>query len=143
MKTITLTLPVEEAIDTLRLLRAEARCLIENGDVLPDIDVLKRAQNVLSARERIVTELEAIGYIEEMPYEPPQMGLNLTDPDRLQHPAIDEALSQAVTCEEDRTTKMESVAVKHGVPTMVMDAGEVEYDCLDSIPKRDVLGRNY
>lgn len=138
MKTINLELPIEEAIDVVRLLRAESRCLIENGDVLPDIDVLKRAQNVLSARERIVTQLEGIADIEEQPYEPPQLGLNLTAPNRPHWPEIDDALERAVTRPEDNLDEMESLALKHGVPTVV--AGEVEYDYLKH---EDVLGRNH
>ena len=111
MKTIQVNFPIEEAVDILRLLRAESRCLIENGDVLPDIDVLKRAQNVLSAREGMVTELEAIGLLEEEPAPLPQMGLDLTQPNRINHPAVDTALEEATIIEDDR----ESIAWKHGV----------------------------
>jgi hypothetical protein len=58
MRTIKVELPVEEALEVIRLLRAESRCLIENGDLLTDRDVTKRAQTALSARERIVSALE-------------------------------------------------------------------------------------
>lgn len=118
MKTIQVTLPLEEAVDILRLLRAESRCLIENGDVLPDVDVLKRAQNVLSARERIVTELEAIGLLEEEPAPLPQMGLDLTLPNRPNHPSVDSALYSATTRPEDDDAP---IAKRHGIYEEIKD----------------------
>jgi len=101
MKEVTVTLPIEEAIDVIRLLRAESRCLLENGDVMPDFDVVKRAQNVLSARERIVTSLEEIGILEEEPKPLPQGMLDLTEPGREQNPMIDRALEAATCGDED------------------------------------------
>ena len=77
MKTVTIEFPIQEAMDILRLLRYESRCLIENGDALPDIDVLKRTQHVMSARERIVSALEEIAGTEDRPHDIPQMTLAL------------------------------------------------------------------
>jgi hypothetical protein len=101
MKEVTVTFPIEEAVDTLRLLRAESRCLLENGDVMPDYDVVKRAQNVLSARERIVTSLEAIGIFEDEPKPLPQGMLDLTAPGRKPDPMVDKALEAATVGDEN------------------------------------------
>lgn len=139
MKTINLELPVEEALALIKTARAESRCLIENGDVLPDIDVLKTAQLYLSARERIVTALEEFAGLEEAPAELPQGALDLTMPNRPNSPAIDSALTAATTRLEDEPDRG-SLAMKHGVPTVVLGEGEVDYDYLKH---EDVLGRNH
>jgi hypothetical protein len=80
MKTVSVEFPIQEAVDVLRLLRGESRCLLENGDVFQDIDVLKRTQSVMSARERIVTAMEEIAETEEAPAELPQLALNIERP---------------------------------------------------------------
>lgn len=117
MKTINIELPVEEALALIKTARAESRCLIENGDVIPDIDVLKTAQLYLSARERIVTALEDFAGLEEAPAELPQGALDLTQPNRPHHPAIDGALTAATTRLEDEPD-VESLATIHGVPAV-------------------------
>lgn len=117
---IQVTFPIEEAVDMLRLLRSEARCLIENGDVMPDIDVLKRAQNCLSARERIVTALEEFADADQMPAPMPQGALDLTAPGRKPSKFIDDALKNATTRPEDGGAP---IATTHGVPTAAIPAG--------------------
>lgn len=112
MKEVTVKFPIKEAVDMLRLLRAESRCLLENGDVMPDYDVVQRAQNVLSARERIVTELEAIGILEDEPKPLPQGVLDLTKPGRKPDPMIDKALEAATVGDEDGV-----LAMAGGYPT--------------------------
>lgn len=114
MKEVTVTFPIEEAVDTLRLLRAESRCLLENGDVMPDFDVVKRAQNVLSARERIVTSLEAIGIFEDEPKPLPQGMLDLTAPGRKPDPLVDKALEAATVGDDDGMLDM-----SNGTPAVV------------------------
>lgn len=106
MREVTVTFPIGEAVDVLRLLRAESRCLLENGDIMPDYDVVKRAQNVLSARERIVTSLEEIGIFEDQPKPLPQGALDLTAPGRKHSPMIDKALEAATAGDEDGMLSM-------------------------------------
>lgn len=132
MKTIKIELPIKEAMDVLRLLRDESRCLIENGDVTPDIDVVKRAQNVLSARERIVSALEEIASAEEAPCPLPADVWDLTQPGRTLHPAVDVGLEMATTLPQDRTDGATgTLAYQHGVPSVaIWDDGD------------DVLRRN-
>lgn len=106
MKTVTVEFPIEEAMDAVRLLRAESRCLIENGDALPDIDVLKRAQHVLSARERIVSALEEVAGAEDEPGEFPQFTLAL-DGTKMPPEGVsmeDHILAAATTGEQDGLT---------------------------------------
>ena len=113
MKTITVTFPIEEAMALIRLARAESRCLIENGDVMPDGDVVKRAQHILSARERMVSELEDVAAAEKEPAPIPAAAMDLTKPNRPQSKMIDDALRNAVTRQEDGG---ETLAELHGVP---------------------------
>jgi hypothetical protein len=122
MKTVTVTFPIEEAVDLIRLARAESRCLIENGDCTPDIDVLKRAQTILSARERIVTALEEIASVEEEPAPLPQYALDLTNPSirkSVPDETVDAAVEKATVLVGDLVDEPdESLAVKHGVRVM-------------------------
>ena len=48
MKTVTVTFPIQEAVEALRLLRGESRCLIEQTEFAPDFDTTKRINHVLS-----------------------------------------------------------------------------------------------
>lgn len=77
MKQVTVTFPVAEAIEVLRLLRGESRCLIEQNEFLSDHDLNKRANYVLSARERLCTSVEEIADLEDTVADPSQMAINI------------------------------------------------------------------
>ena len=128
MKTVTVEFPIEEAVDILRLLRSESRCLIENGDVMPDIDVVKRAQNVLSARERIVTSLEEIAGVEQEPMPLPDYAMNLTAPQRPHWPQVDDALAKATSRKED----IPNIALRHGVPHAILSGPQGINDVIEA-----------
>lgn len=71
MKTISIEMPIQEAVECIRLLRGESQCLLDNSETFQDRDVVKRAQLVLSARERMVTALEEIASTEDEPIAQP------------------------------------------------------------------------
>ena len=77
MKTVTVTFPVREAVEVVRLLRGESRCLIEQTEFMPDADINKRTNLVLSARERVVTELEGIADTDDVFSDPSQLDINI------------------------------------------------------------------
>ena len=77
MKTVTVTFPIKEAVEAMRLLRGESQCLIEQNEHLSDFDLNKRANLVLSARERICTSLEGIADLEDTVADPSQMQINI------------------------------------------------------------------
>jgi len=77
MKTVTVTFPIKEAVEAMRLLRGESRCLIEQNEFLSDHDLNQRANLVMSARERICTALEEIADLEDKPADPMQMAINI------------------------------------------------------------------
>ena len=44
MKTVTVEFPIQEAVEALRLLRGESRCLFEQTEFAPDFDIAKFCQ---------------------------------------------------------------------------------------------------
>jgi len=67
----------QEAVEVVRLLRGETRCLIEQTEFMPDADINKRTNLVLSARERVVTELEGVADTEDTISDPSQLDINI------------------------------------------------------------------
>jgi len=97
MKQVTVTFPVAEAIEVLRLLRGESRCLIEQNEFLSDHDLNKRANHVLSARERLCTSVEEIADLEDTVQDPSQMAINIPNkPEGRTQNLIDVQLERAL-----------------------------------------------
>ena len=86
MKTVTVTFPVQEAVEVVRLLRGESRCLIEQTEFMPDADINKRTNLVLSARERVVTELEGVADTDDTVSDPSQIDINIPSTNRKVYP---------------------------------------------------------
>jgi len=129
MKTVTVTFPIQEAVEALRLLRGESRCLIEQTEFMPDFDIEKRINHVLSARERIVTALEEIANTEDDISEPSQIAMNVPSTGRSINP-MDGILSDAVAAASGEAVEA-PVAMKHGV-VMPNNFDQVQSDWKDA-----------
>ena len=112
MKTVKVEFPIQEAVEALRLLRGEARCLIEQTEFMPEIDIQKRINHILSARERIVTALEDIASTEDVIIDPSQIAMNIPTPAYKRAPTrADSMLSTALEAASGEAP----IAAKHGV----------------------------
>ena len=114
MKTVTVTFPIQEAVEVIRLLRGESRCLIEQTEFMPDMDISKRINHVLSARERVVTQLEEIVNTEDVIEGPAQVAVNAPAPTQKYSREMDSTLSDAVAVASGEEPQA-PVAMKHGV----------------------------
>jgi hypothetical protein len=114
MKTVTVTFPIQEAVEALRLLRGESRCLIEQTEFAPDFDITKRINHVLSARERLCTALEEIADTEDVIDGPSQVAMNVPAPTQKSSRGMDKILSDAVASASGEEVEA-SIAMKHGV----------------------------
>lgn len=113
MKTVKLEFPIQEAVEVLRLLRSESRCLIEQTEFMPDGDIQKRINLILSARERVVTSLEDIADTEDVIADPSQIAMNITG-SPYRNVARDSVLSDALNVASGVEVEA-PVAMKHGV----------------------------
>ena len=114
MKTVTVTFSIQEAVEVIRLLRGESRCLIEQTEFMPDMDIQKRINHVLSARERVVTQLEEIAGTEDVIDGPPQVAMDVPTHTHTHNKDRDKILSDAVRVASGEEMET-SIAVKHGV----------------------------
>ena len=114
MKTVTVTFPIQEAVEALRLLRGESRCLIEQTENMPDFDTTKRINHVMSARERITTALEEIAETEDT-IDAPQLPFNNMAP--RMNPRQEEFMDDWLGDELARVSGEEvpHTAIRHGV----------------------------
>lgn len=120
MKTISVEIPIQEAVECIRLLRGETQCLLDNSETYQDRDVLKRTQLVLSARERLVTALEEIADTEDEPDCRPAF-VEVEIPEKRAtgyQKAMDQAMAQTTGAVTPRNTPLEgelnTIAEKHG-----------------------------
>ena len=133
MKTVTVTFPIVEAVEALRLLRGESRCLIEQTEFVPDFDITKRINHVLSARERLVTALEEIASTEDVIEDPSQIVMNNPMQTHDQpSPATDAMLSDALAMASGEEPA--PIAMQHGV-VMPNNLNQVQSDWQDADPE--------
>ena len=125
MKTVTVTFPIVEAVEALRLLRGESRCLIEQTEFMPDFETTKRINHVLSARERLCTALEQIAETEDVVESNPQIAMN-TPPTHKGNITIDDMLSDALAAASGEAVDAPT-AMKHGV-VMANDFDKIQGD---------------
>ena len=114
MKTVTVTFPIVEAVEALRLLRGESCCLIEQTEFMPDFETTKRINHVLSARERLCTALEEIAETEDVVESNPQIPMNNPTPTDARNSTIDGMLSDALAAASGEAVEAPT-AMKHGV----------------------------
>lgn len=133
MKTVTVTFPIQEAVEALRLLRGESRCLIEQTEFMPDFDTTKRINRVLSARERLVTALEEIADTEDIISDPSQIAMNIPAPNYKRNNPMDGMLSDALAAASGESVEA-SIAMKHGV-VMPNNFDKIQSDWQDADPK--------
>ena len=114
MKTVTVTFPIVEAVEALRLLRGESCCLIEQTEFMPDFETTKRINHVLSARERLCTALEEIADTEDVVESNPQIAMNIPAPTEARNSTIDDMLSDALAAASGEAVEAPT-AMKHGV----------------------------
>ncbi len=133
MKTVTVTFPIVEAVEALRLLRGESRCLIEQTEFAPDFDITKRINHVLSARERLVTALEEIADTEDVIEDPSQLAMNIpTQTHNRPSSATDTMLSDALAMALGEEPA--PIAMQHGV-VMSNNFNQVQSDWQDADPE--------
>jgi hypothetical protein len=113
MKTVKVEFPIQEAVELLRLARGESRCLIEQTEYMPDMDIVKRINIVQSARERLCTSLEGIAELEDVIEDPSQMAFDIAKPPRRFNDNKDSMLDEALAI---ASGEKPSIAVTHGVP---------------------------
>ena len=130
MKTVTVKFPIVEAVEALRLLRGESRCLIEQTEFMPDFETSKRINHVLSARERLCTALEEIAETEDVVESNPQIAMNIPASPHKGNNLIDGMLSDALAAASGEAVEAPT-AMKHGV-VLPNNFDKDQRDCEDA-----------